>query len=157
MRPAATLTLVVVGHPQMVAEYLRTGVPAGAVSAASNEIDGELQMLRRRRRDLEGWCSESAAESARMRNVWALADMAEERLGHLTLGQQAEVLRLLGIRVTVLDSTSNPRLRIQGSVPSAMTLLDAVTDWNLEHGAPLDPVAGVPGIGLPFVLEVNAA
>jgi hypothetical protein len=77
-----------------------------------------------------------------MRDVWALAEVARERLANPSLELMAEVLELLDVQITVLDDTSTlgpargganggvgpatPRLRVEGSVPHAK-LLDAVS------------------------------
>jgi hypothetical protein len=105
-----------------VADYLRRGVPAEAVKAATDGIELELAALRSHRDRLLALQADSQAESERVRDVWALAERAASRMGNMTLAGQAEVLRLLDVRVTVLDDGPTPRLRVLGSVPHRVLL-----------------------------------
>ena len=59
---------------------------------------------------------EQAAES-RTVAIARLADRAQLRLPGMDLDGQREVLALLGVRVTVLDQTTTPALRIEGELP----------------------------------------
>ncbi|WP_239341488.1 recombinase family protein [Frankia sp. CiP3] len=88
-----------------------------ALDAARVELQDDLAATRTREAALEQWQADSRAESDRMRQMWELAERAATRLGEMALEQQREVLRLLNVKVVVLDNTITPRLRITGSVP----------------------------------------
>ncbi|CAN5456646.1 hypothetical protein BH18ACT1_BH18ACT1_11130 [soil metagenome] len=76
------------------------------LKAATRELEVERDALVRHKDQLESWREETAAQSRRMRNLWALADEAHTRLlGGMTAEEQAQVLPLLEVRVTVLGWT----------------------------------------------------
>ncbi|MFG1945592.1 recombinase family protein [Nonomuraea sp. NPDC048826] len=100
-----------------VAEYLRQRVPAEVVKAAADRIREEMAELRGRRAELVARVQDANGESERMRALIELSERAAERLAGMTPEEQAEVVELLDVRVTVLDNTRTPRLRIEGVVP----------------------------------------
>lgn len=87
-----------------------------ASQQAIDQVEGRLATLRRQQSQLEAWRGKSAAESARKRQLWALADLAATRLGKMTPQEKAAVLDLLEVRVTVSDERPPVRLRIEGVV-----------------------------------------
>jgi hypothetical protein len=95
---------------ETVGEYLRAGLPASAVKAAADKVEDELAALRSHRVWLAAQQDDAQAESERMRDVWALAERAADVLREPTPARAAEVLRLLDVRVTVLDGSNAPRL-----------------------------------------------
>ncbi|WP_219506458.1 recombinase family protein [Nonomuraea ceibae] len=100
-----------------VAEYLRVGVAADVVKAATDRIRGEMAELRTRRAQLVARVDDANGESERVRALIELAERASSRLANMSPEEQAEVVELLDVRVTVLDNTDAPRLRIEGIVP----------------------------------------
>lgn len=117
------------------------------------QIRADLADARARRDLLTEWQEESAKQSARMRDVWALAEIASERLLNMTLEQQCQVLALLDVRVQVTDPPDDrprrggtlltrqgavrPSLHITGSVPH-----ESLLDLFVEGGYPA--AAGTP-------------
>ncbi|MED7929321.1 recombinase family protein [Nonomuraea sp. LP-02] len=100
-----------------VAEYLRQGVPAEVVKAATDRIRDEMAELRRRRAELVARTEDANGASERMRALIELAERASSRLADMTSEERAEVVELLRVRVTVLENTAEPRIRIEGVVP----------------------------------------
>ncbi|WP_344932582.1 recombinase family protein [Sphaerisporangium flaviroseum] len=100
-----------------VAEYLRQGVPADVVKAAADRIRDEMAELRGRRAELAARVEDANGESERMRALIELSERASTRLVNMGLAEQAEVLKLLDVRVTVLENDHEPSLRITGVVP----------------------------------------
>ncbi len=100
------------------AQGLKAGLAPKMLKAATQELEGERDALVRHQAQLETWRGENAAESRRMRNLWALADEAHTRLlGGMTPEEQAQVLALLQVRVTVLDWTECTTCLGRGSLP----------------------------------------
>ena len=104
------------------------------------QIRQDLIEAHARRQLLAEWTRESQEQSGRMRDVWALSEVAVERLGRMSLEQRQQVLALLDVRVTVLEprtegparggfkgglGPARPRIHIEGSVPHA-SLLDMI-------------------------------
>ena len=101
------------------------------------QIRQDLIEAHARRQLLAEWTRESQEQSGRMRDVWALSEVAVERLGRMSFGQRQQVLALLDLRVTVLDprtegparggfqgelGPARPRIHIKGSVPHGVLL-----------------------------------
>jgi len=122
------------------------------------ELKGELDGARQQREMLLTWRKESAQEAARIRSMWELAEAAADRLPAMSAEERAEVLAILGIRVTVLDpppdaparggrdggyGPAKPRLRIEGSVPH-QELLEAVAPGNPRVAGSLPDVPHRP-------------
>lgn len=94
-------------------EYAKAGLPADAIKAATDQINAELDSLKRRRAEL------SASQPPALADIPDLMSIARSRLATMTLDEQTEVLGLLDIRVTVLEQARCPRVRIEGTVPHA--------------------------------------
>jgi len=116
------------------------------------QIRQDLIEAHARRQLLAEWTRESQEQSGRMRDVWALSEVAVERLGRMSFGQRQQVLALLDLRVTVLDprtegparggfqgglGPARPRIHIKGSVPHGVLL-----DMMVAPGYPI--VVGSP-------------
>lgn len=86
---------------ETVADYMREGVPAAAVKAATDVLADELAQLRRHRADLARWQEANAARSSTMSRLWELAEAAHRRLGNMTDEQRATLLSTLDVQVTV--------------------------------------------------------
>lgn len=96
-----------------VVEYAKAGLPPGAVKAATETIQDKL----RRASGVAGAGRSRFDRGARVAELTALAESAQGRLASMTFAEQKEVLALLDVRVTVLDDTARPALRVEGRVP----------------------------------------
>jgi DNA invertase Pin-like site-specific DNA recombinase len=129
-----------------------------AHDAVIAQIRVELDQARARQELLVSWKQESSERSARMRDIWSLAEVAVQRLGAMTLEQRQQVMALLDVRVTVLEARvegparggfmgglgpAQPRVRIEGSVPHA-TLLDMIVEPGYPRALSTPPVAPPP-------------
>ncbi|CAN5548168.1 hypothetical protein BH18ACT1_BH18ACT1_11370 [soil metagenome] len=165
---------------------LKAGLAPKMLKAATQELEAERDALVRHQAQLESWREETAAESRRMRDLWALADEAHTRLLRaMTLEEQAQVLALLQVRVTVLGWTDCSHCAGKGNLPGASggvmcpscrmmrslptvrvegTVLEDVLLEQVEGGGDL-PDAVLRGLvsevtdvaGIPFHLELVAA
>lgn len=114
---------------ETVTEYMRAGLPVDAVKAATDQIKSELEELRTRQAQLTAYSSEVATADV---SVLDLVERARSRLATMDRDQQTELLGLLEVRVTVLDLTRSPNLKVAGSVP-----------WSQARGGTL-VLAGPP-------------
>ena len=122
---------------------LTAGVPAGVIAAAVEEIDGQLAALTVRQRAVEAWRADTEARESHADALVRLAAQAADRLPGMDLERQREVLQLLGVRVTLLDATARPALRIDGELPGGGLELAPAPEG---HGGPdvRDPDGEVP-------------
>jgi DNA invertase Pin-like site-specific DNA recombinase len=97
-------------------DLLRRGLDAEAIEAATRVIVADLAETRARLVTLQRWSSESKQESKRVRDAWALAELADDHLAVMSLEERAQILRLLDVHVWVLDESKQPGLRIQGTL-----------------------------------------
>jgi site-specific DNA recombinase len=97
-------------------ELVRRGFDAEAIEEATEKVAADLVAVRHRITELESWAADSKAESAKVMTVWGLAEMAAERLQNMDLDERRRVLALLDVKVTVLDDSRNPALRIEGTL-----------------------------------------
>ena len=107
-------------------DLLRRGFDADAIERATQAIDRDMLATRKRLAEVEAWAADSANESRHVMSVWQLAETAGTRLSEMAPNQQTEVLALLDVRVTVLDSSARPSLRVEGVV-CAQRLLEGLT------------------------------
>ena len=105
----------------VLSEGAKAGLDAAAIRLASANLNEELAALRRHREQVEGWRAEAVAEGDRVRQLWELAEVAQQRLHSMTSAQQAEVYDLLQLRVHI-SGYCPLTLRIEGSVCSAASL-----------------------------------
>lgn len=84
-----------------VAEYIKAGVRADVVRAATKQVEDDIAALVRHRDTLRQWMNRSVEESGRVRRLWELAEIAHLRLGGLGPHERRLVLDLLDVRVTV--------------------------------------------------------
>ncbi len=101
---------------QTLVELIRRGLDADAIEAAVETVALDLAAAKRRLEEIELWEADSRAESQRLLTVCSLAETAAERLQGMTLAERGEVLRLLDVRVAVLDASRSPTIRIVGSL-----------------------------------------
>jgi site-specific DNA recombinase len=92
------------------------GFDADDIQEATREVAAQLTGARQRLADLESWSAASRAESLRVMQLWELAEAAGERLQAMNLEERKAVLALLDVRVTVLDQSRRPGLRLEGTV-----------------------------------------
>jgi hypothetical protein len=102
-----------------VAGYIKAGLDPEAVASAMEQLEDELAALRRRRDDIARLLADGQARSNSLDELGKLAATAAGRLAGADLALQAEVLALRDVRVTVLDRTRTPALRITGTICSA--------------------------------------
>lgn len=60
-------------------------------------------------------------------SIWQLAEMASERLKGMDLEARERVIALLDIKVTVLDDSREPALRVEGTLCHE-TLIDGLVE-----------------------------
>lgn len=99
-----------------VTEYARAGLPAVAVAAATRALTEELEQLQAMRNEATAWLEETEATEQRARDLAALATMARERLADMDPAEQAEVLALLDVRVTITGPVPRPRVGLACSM-----------------------------------------
>jgi len=130
---------------ERAAEALKAGVPASAIKAAAEQLETELAALHRHRNQIESWRRTTAQASDRVRQLWELAETAHARLGDLSVEEEALVLDLLDVRVTVSEHATRSapaRVRIEGTVFDELLHsglegeLMTGTDGNLADVAP---------------------
>lgn len=108
---------------------------AAAIVMAAKEKDAKAAMekavaqLKKERADLSdmlaevaSWKTEAEAAGQRAKDLQALAEMARERLHSMTPAQQAEVLALLDVKVT-----------LQGDIPRKSRKDDKLVGWFRER------------------------
>ncbi|WP_435813767.1 recombinase family protein [Streptomyces tauricus] len=99
-----------------VTEYAKAGLPAVAVAAATRALTEELEQLQAMRNEATAWLEETEATEQRARDLAALAAMARERLADMDPADQAEVLGLLDVRVTITGPVPRPRVGLACSM-----------------------------------------
>lgn len=102
-----------------VTEYAKAGLPVVALEAATRAMTEELGQLQSMRAEATAWMEETEAAEQRAKDLQALATAARTRLADMDPSEQAEVLALLDVRVT-----------ITGPVPKTKVgLVCSMTDW----------------------------
>ncbi|WP_328680658.1 transposase [Streptomyces sp. NBC_00322] len=96
---------------------------AAAFMAAVSQLKEERARLGALLEEAQAWRTESQAAGQRARDLQALAQLARERLHDMQPGDQAEVLALLDVRVTIL-----------GEVPTRVREDDRVSGWFRSRG-----------------------
>ncbi|MEU8269114.1 recombinase family protein [Sphaerisporangium sp. NPDC049002] len=127
-RVTAQITRLETSVTTTIVDYARQGLPADAVKAATEQIGQDLERLRKRQAELTAQGASGPPEIGRLS---AMAGQAGLRLKSMPLAQQVEVLQTLDLRVSVLDMTRSPRLRLVGSVP-----IPGATTLGATQGAP---------------------
>ena len=117
-----------------VAGYIRAGLDPEDVAAAMEQLKEELAALRRRRDDIARALEDGQARSGSLDEPGKLAALAAGRLAHADLAMQSDVLALLDVRVTVLDRTRTPALRIEGVICSSEMLDPAQAGNPADQG-----------------------
>lgn len=132
-------------------EALKAGVPADVMAAAVAQIDQELLALRARLGGMRQYAASHREEQDRVSDLAELAAFARDELPHMTLVEQAEVLRLLGVSVALSDGSKTPTVSIRGIVPGggSETLLPPV------HPKGQDTPLQAPRVSLPFELVLR--
>jgi hypothetical protein len=96
-------------------EGLKGGLDIAALKAATEQLNEELASLRRRRSQIEAWQVDAEAESARIRKLWELAEVAHRRMAGMSLEEKKAILDLLDVRV-VVTGYRPLQIRIEGVV-----------------------------------------
>ena len=104
-------------------DYAKAGLPAVAVKAATQQLNEELGQLRTMRDEAAAWLVETEAAGRRAGDLAALAIRARERLADMTPAEQAEVLALLEVKVTITGPIPRPRVGLACSM----------SEWFKEH------------------------
>jgi transposase len=99
-----------------VPDYAKLNLPAVALEAASRALTDELDHLRAMRNEAGAWLEETEAAEQRAHDLAALADVARTRLHDITPAEQAEVLALLDVRVTITGPVPRPRVGLACSM-----------------------------------------
>lgn len=99
---------------QRAADALAAGLDPALIRAAVAKIEGDLAGLVAERDRLAAQRANDQRAEEQAQAIAQLAKRAATRLPGMGLEQQRQVLELLGVRVTVLDQTTDPRLRIEG-------------------------------------------
>ncbi|MGI5136610.1 recombinase family protein [Streptomyces sp. CA-106110] len=107
-----------------VTEYAKLNLPAVALEAATRALTEELGQLRSMRGEAAAWLQETEAAEQRASDLTALASVARERLADMTPAEQAEVLALLDVKVTITGPVPKPRLGLACSLAA----------WFKENG-----------------------
>ncbi|WP_326613189.1 recombinase family protein [Streptomyces scopuliridis] len=96
---------------------------AVAIGMAVRQLKEERALLEAQLQEAEVWRQEAENAGQRARALQTLARMARERLHDMRPAEQAQVLALLDVKVTIL-----------GDVPAKARDDDRVTAWFREHG-----------------------
>ncbi|KOU97419.1 recombinase [Streptomyces sp. XY511] len=107
----------------VITEYAKAGIPAVAMEAATRALTEELEQLQAMRTEAAAWMEETEAAEQRARDLEALATVARTRLADMTPAEQAEVLALLDVRVTITGPVPKPKLGLACSM----------TEWFKAH------------------------
>ncbi|TNM37402.1 hypothetical protein FHP29_16350 [Nocardioides albidus] len=125
---------------EKVVEYLRAGIEADLVNEAVAQVDAEIDQARAVLVQMEAHRADAYSEQQRARSLEELARHAAERLPNMTLDEQAEVLRLLRVKVSVLEQAKEPSLSVEGVVPGGVDLFAAGEDGpQTAPGGPWPP------------------
>ncbi|AXB47329.1 hypothetical protein A4R43_36790 [Amycolatopsis albispora] len=100
-----------------VADAMKAGLEMKLVAEAVARIEVELKDLQVEQARLQAAAQGEAAVRAQVATVGQLADHAAARLPQLGLADQHRVLQLLGAKITLMDQSKQPRLRIEGYLP----------------------------------------
>lgn len=107
-----------------VTEYAKLNLPAVALEAATRALTEEVDQLRTMRNEAAAWLEETEAAEQRANDLAAWAAVARERLADMTPTEQAEVLALLDVKVTITGPVPKPRLGLACSL----------AEWFKENG-----------------------
>jgi len=110
-RHAATLERAI---STTLVEYARQGIDPAVMAHATRALQDELNATRERETAILTWQADSAAEAQRVQTISDIASGARDRLHAMSDQERADVLRLLDVTVTALDTNKTPALRIDG-------------------------------------------
>ncbi|MBL3665646.1 recombinase family protein [Streptomyces sp. M2CJ-2] len=125
-----------------VTDYAKLNLPPVALEAATRALTEELEQLQAMRDEAAAWLEETEATAQRARDLEALATTARTRLADMEPAEQAEVLALLDVRVTITGEIPKPRLGMACSVRDWFTANDRLVPDELtdEVYALVEPV-----------------
>lgn len=84
-----------------VKTYMRSGLPIDLLNEELADAKAELEKLKELRDEATAWLEETQAAEQRANDLAALAELARTRLADMTPTEQADILALLDVRVTV--------------------------------------------------------
>ena len=99
-----------------IVDLVRAGLEADDIKAATDAVASDLREVRARIREVEAWAADLREGSRKVTGLSELAEVASSRLSSMGTVDRARVLALLDVHVTVLDSSRNPALRIEGTL-----------------------------------------
>jgi DNA invertase Pin-like site-specific DNA recombinase len=93
-----------------------------AIARATRDLEANLESLESLRDETRAWQKEAEQARTRAQDLQRLAETARTRLHSMDADQQAEVIDLLGLKVTIL-----------GPVPRKTRLDDRISNWFRER------------------------
>jgi DNA invertase Pin-like site-specific DNA recombinase len=87
----------------MAAAALDGDSPEEAIRIATKALKEQRAELAQQRAEVVAWQAESTAAQDRARELQRLADLAAKRLARVTLEDQAEIVGMMNVRITLLD------------------------------------------------------
>ncbi|MEU5599111.1 recombinase family protein [Streptomyces sp. NPDC020298] len=106
---------------------------ADAIEAATAVLNGELQQLQNLRDEAAEWLAEMEESDQRARDLIALADMTQKSFPDMAPDQQAAILSMLELKITITGPVPDDR---RGGVPCT------VRAWYATTGV------GIPAVAL---------
>ncbi|OLF07763.1 hypothetical protein BLA60_25885 [Actinophytocola xinjiangensis] len=116
------------------ADALKSGISPDLLRAAVGQIEEELAGLEEERDRLQAARRDRQSGQDRAVALARLAEQAATRLPQIRMEDRRDVLRLLGVNVTVLEQSSQPALRITGRLPASLPAQKAVTPATWDRG-----------------------
>lgn len=113
-------------------DAIRQGLDSDLVRAVVEGIERDLARLVADRDRVQAIRADEQAAESRAVAIARLAERAQQRLPGMGLEEQQEVLNLLGVRVTVLDQTTMPAVRIEGELPGGGDLFPVTPSDPLD-------------------------
>ncbi|MEU1520182.1 recombinase family protein [Streptomyces sp. NPDC005811] len=103
-----------------------------AIEAATAVLDDELQQLQNLRDEAAEWLAEMEESDQRARDLIALADMAQKSFPDMAPEQQAAILSMLELKITITGPVPDDR---RGGVPCTVRAWYAATGLTIPAAA----------------------
>lgn len=114
-----------------VPEYMRAGVDADVVAAATRTMQADLEKFRKERGIAEQWLAEYAEYERQAHNLVDIANNAKERLDSMGLAERKEIFDMFNIRVVTGDMTNTRKPGVKCAISE--------WHWNTKTLVPPDP------------------